>query len=299
MKSLTKNDIDRRFKDSNWQPDTIIEKLRKPYEYLDYKFDQKCTIVIPGHPLIDSRPRFLEKKDGTIGTYNPHKAQLMKVFKEIYNESTELQGICILGPMFVQLSIYSVIPKNYLKVLNENEMRLLEQERMAAVSKPDVDNGMKIHYDVAQDFEYQILLRDEHVVDSRTNKTFVKDPRDERVVIEIYYTDNLPRWYKMLLYNSNDYLRHTLSMKYKFINQISDKEWNKIFFKTIIEFIKRTGKNPNKAVKSVLNYYRKKDLDLLVEENNSDLAKDKILTIVEACYIKIKTEQKIQRSKAK
>jgi len=223
--------------------------------------------------------------------------QLMKVFKEIYNESIDLQGICILGPMFVQLSIYSLIPKNYLKVLNDREMKILENECMAAVTKPDVDNGMKIHYDVAQDFEYQILLRDEHVVDSRSSKIFVKDPKDERVVIEIYYTDNLPRWYKILLYNSNDYLRHTLSMKYKFINQISDKDWNKVFFKTIIEFIKRTGKNPIKAVKSVLNYYKKKDLDLLVEENNSDIAKDKILMIVEACYIKVKTEQKEQRRK--
>lgn len=288
MKNLTKNDVQRRFENSNWSPETKITNLNRPYKFKNLIFNKILTIVIPGHPIIDSRPRFLQKKDGTVGTYNPHKAQLMKVFKEIYYNSDILQGICILGPMFVELEIYELIPKTYLKELDKKSLEDLENNNLPAFNKPDVDNGMKITYDVSQDLEYQVILRDEHVVDSRTYKVYVKDKRDERMVMNIYFNDDIPKWYRNILYESRDYLVHNLSMKYKFINQIPDEEWEKTFYKVIVNYIKRTKKNPVKAVNLVLSKYKKKDLDLILVEKNADLAKEKILNIVEAIYIKVK-----------
>lgn len=288
MKNLTKNDVQRRFENSNWTPETKITNLNRPYKFKNLIFNKILTIVIPGHPIIDSRPRFLQKKDGTVGTYNPHKAQLMKVFKEIYDNSDILQGICILGPMFVELEIYELIPKTYLKELDKKSLEDLENNNLPAFNKPDVDNGMKITYDVSQDLEYQVILRDEHVVDSKTYKVYVKDKRDERMVMNIYFNDDIPKWYRNILYESRDYLVHNLSMKYKFINQIPDEEWEKTFYKVIINYIKRTKKNPVKAVNLVLSKYKKKDLDLILVEKNADLAKEKILNIVEAIYVKVK-----------
>ena len=288
MKNLTKNDVQRRFENSNWSPETKITNLNRPYKFKNLIFNKILTIVIPGHPIIDSRPRFLQKKDGTVGTYNPHKAQLMKVFKEIYDNSDILQGICILGPMFVELEIYELIPKTYLKELDKKSLEDLENNNLPAFNKPDVDNGMKITYDVSQDLEYQVILRDEHVVDSRTYKVYVKDKKDERMVMNIYFNDDIPKWYRNILYESRDYLVHNLSMKYKFINQIPDEEWEKTFYKVIVNYIKRTKKNPVKAVNLVLSKYKKKDLDLILVEKNADLAKEKILNIVEAIYIKVK-----------
>lgn len=288
MKNLTKNDVQRRFENSNWSPETKVTNLNRPYKFKNLIFNKILTIVIPGHPIIDSRPRFLQKKDGSVGTYNPHKAQLMKVFKEIYDNSDILQGICILGPMFVELEIYELIPKTYLKELDKKSLEDLKNNNLPAFNKPDVDNGMKITYDVSQDLEYQVILRDEHVVDSRTYKVYVKDKRDERMVMNIYFNDDIPKWYRNILYESRDYLVHNLSMKYKFINQIPDEEWEKTFYKVIVNYIKRTKKNPVKAVNLVLSKYKKKDLDLILVEKNADLAKEKILNIVEAIYIKVK-----------
>ena len=292
MKNLTKDDVKRRFSNSNWKSEVNLMKLNKPLNFLNFKFNQLLTIVIPGHPIIDSRPRFLQKKDGTIGTYNPHKAQLMKIFKIIYDDSPVLQGICILGPMRIELDIYEKIPNNYLKLLNKEEIKLLEKEQLPAVTKPDVDNGMKITYDVNQDLEYQVILRDEHVVDSQTSKIFVKDRADERIVMRIYFSNDIPRWYKDILYNSKDYLLYNLSMKYKFINQIPDEKWGKEFFKILTNFIKRTKKNPVNTVNYVISKYKKADLDLLLQESTADRARTVILNLTEAIYLKIKMEGK-------
>lgn len=292
MKNLTKSDIERRFKNSNWEPEVKLIELRKPLNFLSFKFNRMLSIVIPGHPIIDSRPRFLQKKDGTIGTYNPHKAQLMKIFKVIYDDSPVLQGICIIGPMRIELDIYEKIPNNYKKSLNKQELELLKKQRLPALTKPDVDNGMKITYDVNQDLEYQVILRDEHVVDSQTSKIFVEDQYDERMVMRIYFSDDLPRWYKDILYDSNDYLLYNLSMKYKFINQIPDEIWGKEFFKILSNFIKRTKKNPVKTVNYIISKYKKSDLDLILQESTADRARAVILNLTEAIYLKYKMEGK-------
>lgn len=292
MKNLSKSDIERRFKNSNWEPEVKLIELRKPLNFLSFKFNRMLSIVIPGHPIIDSRPRFLQKKDGTIGTYNPHKAQLMKIFKVIYDESPVLQGICIIGPMRIELDIYEKIPNNYKKSLNKQELELLKKQRLPALTKPDVDNGMKITYDVNQDLEYQVILRDEHVVDSQTSKIFVEDQYDERMVMRIYFSDDLPRWYKDILYDSNDYLLYNLSMKYKFINQIPDEIWGKEFFKILSNFIKRTKKNPVKTVNYIISKYKKSDLDLILQESTADRARAVILNLTEAIYLKYKMEGK-------
>ena len=292
MKNLTKSDIERRFKNSNWEPEVKLIELRKPLNFLSFKFNRMLSIVIPGHPIIDSRPRFLQKKDGTIGTYNPHKAQLMKIFKVIYDESPVLQGICIIGPMRIELDIYEKIPNNYKKSLNKQELELLKKQRLPALTKPDVDNGMKITYDVNQDLEYQVILRDEHVVDSQTSKIFVEDQYDERMVMRIYFSDDLPRWYKDILYDSNDYLLYNLSMKYKFINQIPDEIWGKEFFKILSNFIKRTKKNPVRTVNYIISKYKKADLDLILQESTADRARAVILNLTEAIYLKYKMEGK-------
>lgn len=292
MKSLTKQDIHNRFNNSNYKYSVEVIDLKKPVIQKNIKFNKMLKIIIPGEPLIDGRVRFLERNDGSIGTYNPHKAQLMKVYKYIYDDDPILHGLCILGPMRIDLYIYNQIPKSWMKHLSKKDLIDLETGNFVAPAKPDIDNGMKIHYDVMQDLQYQNILRDECVVAGNTEKYFVKDVKDQRVVLEIYYNDKIPEWYKENVYNSSDYLRYTLSMKYKFINNISDENWQKHFYQTIASFYKRTKKNPLTSVKYVLSKYKKNDLDLILYEKTSELAIEKILNMVEAIIIELKLQKK-------
>lgn len=292
IKNLSKNDIENRYKNSNHEPITTVENV-KPIFIGAYKLDKLCTVVIPGHPIIDSRPRFRQDSYGNITTYNPHKAQLMRIFKYMYDQSTILQGITILSPMYIELTVYEKISQPILKLLNEKEKKLLKDGNLINPTKPDVDNAMKINYDVLQDDKYSIILRDEAVVDSKTNKFFVLDKADERVEIKIYYTDNLPNWYKEYLYNSTDYLRYTLSNKYRIVNNISNEEYHRFFFRTITDFFKRTKKDVTTAVKYLSSTYNKEVLDILVgEHKNLDISRDKLVSLVETLIIELKIRLK-------
>ena len=291
MRTLNKEDIRNRFRSSNYKATTEILELEEPLLIKNCIFNKICKVIIPGLPIADSRPRHRQSPDGDIWVYNPHKANLMKVFNEIYSTSDTLKGLCILGPMYVQINMYKPIPKVYLPILSKYEKGLLKKECFMCFSTPDVDNIEKINYDVFQDDKYSIILRDEMVVSNNTNKIFVERPEDARVEINIYYNDNIPKWAKELTERTKEYLKFTLSMKYKFINNIPDENWGKVFYKNIISFYKRTkSKEILTSLEIVLNYYSKKDLDLIVKEKTREEAINRIKLNVESILIQLNTK---------
>lgn len=288
MKSLSKADIAHRFKQSNFQSVTEIIELKKPIQINNVTMNKMVRIVIPGEPIVDSRPRFMQSRDGSIRAYNPHKAQLMKVFKEIYDPSDVLHGLVILGPIYAEIDLYKPVPKTYMRFMTNKDKMDLLNERFIGCSTPDVDNIEKINYDVLQDDAYAIILRDEMIIRNQTTKYFVMDPKNSRVEVRLYYNDTLPKWCKEITQNTSEYLKFTLSMKYKFINQISDEDWCKRFFQNIVVFYKRTKKKPITTVRAALRSYSKKDLDLIHKEKNTERAIEAIITIVESLLIQIK-----------
>ena len=194
MKTLNKDGLEARFKYSAYKKEATITAI-KPFKVLAYTYNRCLKIIIPGQPMVDSRPRG-KKNDSAISFYNPHKAILMKIFKEIYKDSEVLQNTFITGPMYIKMIAYDSMPKVWQKKLNSKEKQLLMQEKLVNISDPDVDNYQKVHYDVMQDPEYAIFLDDEAIVDCNTHKIFVPEDKDKRMEVYIYYNTTLPSWYK-------------------------------------------------------------------------------------------------------
>lgn len=265
MRNLKKSDVERRFSNHDLSSLVEIEDLR-PFTKHGVKFSRKLTITIPGHPITDSRPRFKAGDEGFSHAYNPHKANLMKIFQEIYKDNDTLNGITILSPSIIDIKYYLKIPNDIKKLLKPKELDLLSKGDLFSISKKDNDNIEKVHFDVSQDFKYQILLRDETIVDNNTSKFFVDDGKKEKVVITYTFGD-VPYWMRPQLEASTEYLKHIISLKYKVINGIEDNEWGKTFYKNIALWYKR-NKGPIKRIKSNVEYmlnshYNKKDLVML------------------------------------
>ena len=265
MKNLKKDDIKRRFSGHDLESLVSLEMIR-PFSKHGVRFSKKLIITIPGHPITDSRPRFKAGDDGFSHAYNPHKANLMKIFGEIYNNSETLNGLTILSPSIIEIDYYLKIPNDIKKLLKPKELDLLSSDGLYSISKKDNDNIEKVHFDVSQDFKYQILLRDETIVENNTQKFFVDDAKKEKVVITYTFGD-LPYWMKPQLEASTEYLKHIISLKYKLINEISDEKWGREFYKNIAIWYKK-NKGPIKRVKSNLEYmlnthYKKTDLVML------------------------------------
>lgn len=285
MKTLNKEGIKARFDNCEIKKSTTISDI-KPYKIMNVSFNKLLRIVVPGKPVIDSRPRGKNGSEG-IFFYNPHKAQLMKIFDEIYKDSDELKGICIMGPICIILNAYVTIPKGMWKILSNKEKALVKKEEFVAMVKPDVDNMEKINYDVLQDDYFSIILRDESIIANRTHKIFVDSPSKNRVEILIYYSDRIPGWAKDNIESSIEYLKASISLKYKFINQIPDDQWKKVFYKNIASFYKKTKKDVEKAVRQILRLYNKKDLELLEPNGTKEVAIENIIKNVKNLLKKI------------
>lgn len=276
MRNFKKEDIKKRFIDIEKSNLVSLEKIKK-YKLNGIIYDTKLTISIPGNPLSDGRVKFTTNPvTGMMHSYNPHKANLVKLFKEIYDSNEILHGICVLSPMIINIKFYINMPSKMKKSLKEKELELLKNEELACVYKKDNDNIEKIHYDTLQDFKYQIILRDEYVTQNNTMKFYVDDKDKERVDIEIIYGE-LPYWLENNMKTSTHYLKYSIGIKYKLINNISDDKWQKTFYKLIAQFYKNSPyKTSDKIVENVefvlRNGYTKELIDLL---DYSDYPKDK------------------------
>ena len=276
MRNFKKEDIKRRFIDIEKSNLVSLEKIKK-YKLNGITYDTKLTISIPGNPLSDGRVKFTTNPvTGMMHSYNPHKANLVKLFKEIYDSNEMLHGICVLSPMIINIKFYINIPSKMKKSLKDKELELLKNEELACVYKKDNDNIEKIHYDTLQDFKYQIILRDEYVTQNNTMKFYVDEKDKERVDIEIIYGE-LPYWLENNMKTSTHYLKYSIGIKYKLINNISDEKWQKTFYKLIAQFYKNSPyKSSEKIVENVefvlRNGYTKELIDLL---DYSDYPKDK------------------------
>lgn len=274
MKTLNKAKIKQRFENTEIKPYYALEQI-KPFSRHGLKFDLKLTIVIPGNPISDSRPKFTTNfRTGTSHVYNPHKENLMKVFNEIYKESDELQGLTILSPTIFNIEVYSCVTQVMRKKLGPKEEILLNNEELYCMNKKDNDNFEKVHFDVLQDKKYQVILRDETIVENTTKKLYVNDPKKERVKIEIFIS-RFPKWMEHNVKSSKEYLSHIISMKYKFINNISDEDWSKTFYKNIAIFYKSNKIKIDSVLKTVapvLKYnYNKTSLALIDTSKNIDI----------------------------
>ena len=276
MRNFKKEDIKKRFIDIGKSNLVSLEKIKK-YKLNGITYDTKLTISIPGNPLSDGRVKFTTNPvTGMMHSYNPHKANLVKLFKEIYDSNEILHGICVLSPMIINIKFYINIPSKMKKSLKDKELELLKNEELACVYKKDNDNIEKIHYDTLQDFKYQIILRDEYVTQNNTMKFYVDEKDKERVDIEIIYGE-LPYWLENNMKTSTHYLKYSIGIKYKLINNISDEKWQKTFYKLIAQFYKNSPyKSSEKIVENVefvlRNGYTKELIDLL---DYSDYPKDK------------------------
>ena len=276
MRNFKKEDIKRRFIDIEKSNLVSLEKIKK-YKLNGITYDTKLTISIPGNPLSDGRVKFTTNPvTGMMHSYNPHKANLVKLFKEIYDSNEMLHGICVLSPMIINIKFYINIPSKMKKSLKDKELELLKNEELACVYKKDNDNIEKIHYDTLQDFKYQIILRDEYVTQNNTMKFYVDEKDKERVDIEIIYGE-LPYWLENNMKTSTHYLKYSIGIKYKLINNISDEKWQKTFYKLIAQFYKNSPyKSSEKIVENVefvlRNGYTKELIDLL---DYSDYPKDR------------------------
>ena len=278
MKVIKKDELEARFSMYNYKATTGYTVLNKPLAHYNNNFHRKLSIVIPGPPIIDSRPRYTSVSNSF---YNPHKANLMKVFKTVYDESDILNTITIMSPMVVHLRIYTEIPKVYRKHLSKNDLKRLVNGDFLAFSKPDNDNVEKVHFDVLQDYRYGIIMRDENIVSNTSTKFFVNDKFDQRVEIDIYYND-IPSYARSIIVQSADYLKYSLSLKNKVINNIDDKDFAKFFYKTIVEHYKKTkSKQIEKVIRFVLEYYDIETLSLLANGQNRNTRIDNVIKMAQ------------------
>ena len=256
MKTLNKKDIEKRYSGIDKSTLSKVEPIT-PFIRNGIKFDTRLTIAIPGTPISDSRPRHTLNFDiGMSHVYNPNKENLMKVFKEIYNESEELRSMLIISPIIFHIKYYLKIPKDAKKKLNKKELSLLEKEELACVFRKDNDNIEKVHFDVLQDLKYQVIHRDEFIIENNTQKLYTID--NERVEITIDFNRNHPKWMEDIIYESEEYFNYSITPKYKIISNISDDKWKKVFYKNIYNYKKKhSSKKSDKFLKKIESILRK------------------------------------------
>ena len=292
MKSLNNAQVEERFKRSNYKP-YIIDSSVKPFIIRNLTFDRRLSILIPGTPISDSRPRHANTGDGIGYMYNPHKAALMKIFKkacELANFDTD--SICIISPLYAVIRAYFSINKvDHKSFKEEKYFPLLEKEEVCSQNEKDVDNIEKVHYDVIQDLENMLIFDDAYIVKNSTEKIAVLDHEEERVEIEFFYCSNVPKVYLDILTRRKEYFGYLISPSYKAINNIPDRKWKKVFYKNVIDFLKNS-KRPGDIMtraKEIINYaYKTHQLRWIEDGKNKEIIKETILKNIRSIYEQIK-----------
>ena len=155
---------------------SYIEKVPQRERLFPY-FDERLVITVYGEPIADSRPRFLKERDGT---YNPHKAFLMRVFKSVYEQDELLKRTLIERPLGMQIKSFVSPEKKILKAIGVD----ITNEKSLSIKQKDNDNIEKVHWDVMQDEKYAVILDDRLVAVNATIQMYSVEPR---IVLEIHY----------------------------------------------------------------------------------------------------------------
>lgn len=225
----------------------------KEFEYL---FNYKLTVKIPGKVVADSRPRGIEDITSKLRghKYNPNKELLMKIFNEVYVNSI-LEDLTIFSPIKFDIKIYSHMLQKYQKFHKKNQLEMY----IPNMATPDVDNVAKVFYDVFQDRKYQIIYKDNHIIDSRIYKVFTDK---EYVEIDIFFNKELSIFEEFVVNDSVDYVYYLISYKH-----IKNKNINDYVSYVNFLFGDRKYKPAPKKLKYVLKYFPKEYLFNITKTN--------------------------------
>ncbi|MFW6014958.1 MAG: RusA family crossover junction endodeoxyribonuclease [bacterium] len=279
---VVKIDIDRiRYSLNNYIP----AKITKNDLMHKNIFDKKLSIVIPGNPVSDSRPR--GTKSGHF--YNPNKNALKKLFKKLYEQDELLQKTCITYPHMVYLRIY-VEPKKEFDTALPDE--LLKKENAPALGLKDNDNIEKVHWDILQDDAFKIILNDSSIVKNYTEKYYSNKPRIE---IYVLYSENyIYDCYEKSIKKSMIYNKFKLSRKYIDMNNIKGdalfehfkKHIKKLKFHIAYSHLKDKEKRKNKCTDKAASYINKvfyaNEIETILKNINPQLLGNKKSKNVEA-----------------
>ena len=206
----------------------------KPEDMLFEYYDKCLKLVMHGEPISDSRPRFLKDREGT---YNPHKAFLMRVFKKLYEQDELLRKTCICTPLAIAIRNYVTPTKALQKAIGID----IINENYVSIKQKDNDNIEKVHWDVLQDSAYKVILDDRLLTHNSSSQFYSTDPRIE---IDIHFpSDDMLRknnkYFKPLLdeiHKLAEYKKLKLLPKYtQDMNDIPDKKFPMHFFNTLAD----------------------------------------------------------------
>ena len=237
---------------------SYIEKVPQRERLFPY-FDERLVITVYGEPIADSRPRFLKERDGT---YNPHKAFLMRVFKSVYEQDELLKRTLIERPLGMQIKSFVSPEKKILKAIGVD----ITNEKSLSIKQKDNDNIEKVHWDVMQDEKYAVILDDRLVAVNATIQMYSVEPR---IVLEIHYpSDEMLKvqdtYFKPYIEHIKGLAAYRKARIYpKYIFNIAGTKMNKfpeVFFNNISK-CELTGKQ----VENILHLYKADEIKLLMD----------------------------------
>lgn len=259
---------------------SYIEKVPQKERLFPY-FDERLVITVHGEPIADSRPRFLKERDGT---YNPHKAFLMRVFKSVYEQDELLKRTLIERPLGMQIKSFVSPEKKISKAIGVS----IIDEKSLSIKQKDNDNIEKVHWDVMQDEKYAVILDDRLVAFNTTIQIYSVDPR---IVLEIHYpSDEMLKvqdtYFKPYMEHIKGLAAYRKARIYpKYIFNIAGTKMNKfpeVFFNNISK-CELTGKQ----VENILHLYKADEIKLLMDYLKvKPLTRDKNVSYIKDIIVK-------------
>ena len=259
---------------------SYIEKVPQKERLFPY-FDERLVITVHGEPIADSRPRFLKERDGT---YNPHKAFLMRVFKSVYEQDELLKRTLIERPLGMQIKSFVSPEKKISKAIGVD----ITNEKSLSIKQKDNDNIEKVHWDVMQDEKYAVILDDRLVAFNTTIQMYSVEPR---IVLEIHYpSDEMLKvqdtYFKPYIEHIKGLAAYRKARIYpKYIFNIAGTKMNKfpeVFFNNISK-CELTGKQ----VENILHLYKADEIKLLMDYLKvKPLTRDKNVSYIKDVVVK-------------
>jgi gp57 len=133
----------------------------------------ELTIMIPGEPCAQGRPRF-STAGGFVKAYDPAKSRNYKAFvRMIAQKEIDKQGWKYTElPLTVTITAYASIPSSKSKKFKQAAIEGIERP----AKKPDPDNIFKCLTDALSGVAYK---DDKQIVDARIHKWYAEVPRVE------------------------------------------------------------------------------------------------------------------------
>lgn len=133
----------------------------------------ELTIMIPGEPCAQGRPRF-STAGGFVKAYDPAKSRNYKAYvKMCAIDAMQEQGWkCTESPLSIEITAFMSIPASKSKKFKQ--AAIVGAER--PTKKPDVDNVFKILTDALSGIAYK---DDKQIVSATINKWYAEVPRVE------------------------------------------------------------------------------------------------------------------------